>query len=244
MTTQDFFRIGADRLRVSRCRETPAKAVIHLDTSARPPQAESVAACVDRLRKLGITQLSTGALHDAASDPFLRAGFVMNERLRLLTVDLDAFEKWNGFDRPRRARGKHDELRALSIDHAAFPSTWQMDHHGLRDAIHATASHRFRILDDAQFPRRTPAGYLVCGRSGDAGYVQRLAVDPSKQRQGIATALVVDGLRWMRRHQATRAVVNTQLDNSPAKAFYEHLGFVESPHRLSILVHVAGSPPT
>ena len=42
-------------------------------------------------------------------------------------------------------------------------------------------------------------GYAVTGRSAARGYLQRLAVDPERWRQGVGAALVVDGLRWLRR---------------------------------------------
>ena len=78
-------------------------------------------------------------------------------------------------------------------------------------------------------------GYVVTGRSGDRGYVQRLAVDPTVRRAGIGAALVIDGLRWLRRRHTLSAVVNTQVANDGALALYRRLGFGLQPDGLTVL---------
>jgi ribosomal protein S18 acetylase RimI-like enzyme len=78
-------------------------------------------------------------------------------------------------------------------------------------------------------------GYAVTGRAGRRGFLQRLAVQPDHQRGGLGRALVLDGLRWLRRWRAERAVVNTQLENDAALALYENLGFRREPSGLSVL---------
>ena len=46
---------------------------------------------------------------------------------------------------------------------------------------------------------------------------------------------MVDGLRWLRRRRVTQTVVNTQLDNAPALALYQRLGFRRQAVGLSVL---------
>ncbi|MBV8235427.1 MAG: GNAT family N-acetyltransferase, partial [Acidimicrobiia bacterium] len=46
---------------------------------------------------------------------------------------------------------------------------------------------------------------------------------------------VSDALRWVRRHGAARAVVNTQLGNAGALALYTRAGFREQPGGLAVL---------
>ncbi len=77
--------------------------------------------------------------------------------------------------------------------------------------------------------------YAVTGRAGHHGYLQRLAVDPSVRREGYGRAIVLDGLRWLRRHGATQALVNTQCDNAPALALYQSCGFRELPTGLCVM---------
>ena len=78
-------------------------------------------------------------------------------------------------------------------------------------------------------------GYAVTGRAGRRGYIQRLAVHPEARRAGWARALVVDGLRWLRRWRADKVLVNTQEGNHGAAALYEALGFRRERNGLSVL---------
>jgi ribosomal protein S18 acetylase RimI-like enzyme len=47
--------------------------------------------------------------------------------------------------------------------------------------------------------------------------------------------VVLDGLRWLRRHGATQALVNTQHNNAGALALYEACGFRELPAGLCVM---------
>jgi ribosomal protein S18 acetylase RimI-like enzyme len=60
-------------------------------------------------------------------------------------------------------------------------------------------------------------------------------VRPVDEGRGIGSALVVDGLRWLRRRRASRALVNTQEANARALALYEHLGFRRQRDGLAVL---------
>ena len=77
--------------------------------------------------------------------------------------------------------------------------------------------------------------FSISGRASTWGYVQRVAVDPSARRRGLAHLLVADALGWMRRRDVERVLVNTATDNAAALALYRSLGFVERPERLTIL---------
>ena len=58
---------------------------------------------------------------------------------------------------------------------------------------------------------------------------------PDHQRAGLGGALVVDGLRWLRRWGAKEVLVNTQEGNEPAVRLYEALGFQLRPEGLAVL---------
>jgi ribosomal protein S18 acetylase RimI-like enzyme len=77
--------------------------------------------------------------------------------------------------------------------------------------------------------------YAVTGRAGPRGYLQRLAVDPPAQGVGVGAALVVDGLRWLRRWGAKEVMVNTQEGNAAAVRLYERLGFRLQADGLAVL---------
>ena len=102
----------------------------------------------------------------------------------------------------------------------------------LRDALQATPSVRFRVGDKRD---GGPASYAITGRAGRRGYLQRIAVHPDERRHGWGRALVYDALRWLRRHDARRALVNTQWENEGALALYEACAFRRLPVGLCVL---------
>jgi ribosomal protein S18 acetylase RimI-like enzyme len=89
---------------------------------------------------------------------------------------------------------------------------------------------------------RAVSGYAITGRAGPRGYLQRLAVEPAGQRGGIGTALVGDGLRWLRRWGAKEVLVNTQEGNDAAVQLYERLGFRLEAGGLAVLRRAVDRP--
>ncbi|HEX7132137.1 MAG TPA: GNAT family N-acetyltransferase [Iamia sp.] len=194
-----------------------------------PPAPGEIAALVDRSTRAGVRRLVTGALTDVEQEPFAQAGFTVHDRLHLLRHDLVDLPAVDSPVRLRRAR-RLDVEAALAVDARAFEPFWRLDRGGLDDALAATAAARFRVADDGGV-----VGYAVTGRSAARGYLQRLAVDPERWRQGVGAALVVDGLRWLRRRHVRVAVVNTQVGNDGAYALYRRMGFVPEPRGLTVL---------
>ncbi len=194
------------------------------------PSPEFLRRCLDTLAARGYTAVLTSALAPAEARSFFAVGFTEHERLRLLSHDLRHLPPPPpaGLRRGRAA----DWPGVLEVDASAFDRFWRLDRDGLDEALGATPTTRFRVATAAS---GGVVGYAVCGRAGAEGYVQRLAVRPSHRRTGLGSALVVDGLRWMRRWKVRRAVVNTQLDNDAALALYVRLGFVPEPSDLTVL---------
>jgi ribosomal protein S18 acetylase RimI-like enzyme len=223
---------GRERARTGPWRGNQSVAYLSPVADAPAPSADFVRRCLDDLSARGYRQVVTSALSPSESTGFLAAGFEITERLHLLAHDLadlpDAADE--AMRSVRRAR-LDDHPAVLALDHRSFPPFWQLDEHGLTEALQATPHHRFRVTahDDGL------TGYAVYGRAGRRGYLQRLAVDSEKRRAGLGRALVVDGLRWLRRWRAERVVVNTQLDNDAALELYERLGFRREPAGLSVL---------
>ena len=183
-----------------------------------------------RLRENGFTSVVTAAVGPSERDVLEADGFAEHERLHLLRHDLRAIP-----DRPsrevglRRAR-RGDRPAILDVDAKTFEPFWQLDLDGLLESIHATPTARVRVIGDHDV-----VGYAVTGRSGTQGYLQRLAVDPSRQGEGLGIALVADGLQWLRRRSANVCWVNTQEANAAALGLYEKLGFVPASHHLTVL---------
>jgi ribosomal protein S18 acetylase RimI-like enzyme len=181
------------------------------------------------LGERGFREVITAALGPAESRGFIEAGFDVRERLHLLAHDLHDLPALTPGGLRRGRRG--DRPGALNVDARSFDTFWRLDDEGFEEAMAATPTSRFRVLDDVDHI----VGYAVSGRAGPRGFLQRLAVDPEHQRQGWGRALAVDGLRWMKRRGVDRAMVNTQEQNDGALALYQHLGFRLQPGGLAVL---------
>ena len=237
MTGSALLRLGPDQFRVVPWRGDDRVALVSPVPGGPTLERTSVERCVEVLAGRGIHHLVTSALSWGEQASFLAAGFQVREHLHLLAHDLRALPPSPPDLRMRRAR-RAERSAVLDVDHVAFDEFWRLDDGGLSDALEATGASRFRVALDPGV-----IGYAITGRAGTRGYVQRLAVRPTRQREGVASGLVIDGLRWLRRHGVLQAVVNTQADNAAALRTYEQLGFRRQPEGLAVLARSTGRRP-
>ena len=223
---------GRERLRVGPWRGDPDTAYLNPVPGAPLPSAEFVRRCLRTLTGQGYGRVVTGALSPSEQSSFRAAGFVVTEHLHLLSHDLRSIPDAEPPDGLLRRSSRRDRDEVLALDQLAFDPFWRLDDTGLDEAIAATPHTRFRV---AGGDTEGVIGYAITGRAGRRGYLQRLAVHPDAQRQGLGTILVADALRWLRRWRAERAMVNTQLANERALALYERVGFRREPSGLSVL---------
>ena len=229
----ETLRLGGHRLRLRPWAGEAETGLLIQLTPGMPVSDASAAAAVETAVARGYLRLRTSALSHIESSPFLRAGFEPCQQLVLLTRPVQGgLPPKNGSIAIRRAR-RRDHPSVLTVDRDAFEPFWQLDQTGLHDALRATPFRHFRIARQAADTPLT--GYAISGRSGPAGYLQRLAISPSQQGQGTGAALVIDGLRWMARRGATQAWVNTPQHNTGALRLYERLGFEQVPPGLQVL---------
>ena len=163
------------------------------------------------------------------------AGFRTNVRLSVLAHDLDDVPNAPNLDpaHARLRRGSPSEVTdSLSLDRLAFPPRLALSSGAFEAARLATPAHRYRTGTD---PDGRGLGYAITGRAGRRGYLQRLAVHPDHQGLGLGAALVIDALRWCRRWQVRRVVVNTQVENIRALSLYRRIGFADVDIDLQIL---------
>ena len=224
---------GGTRLRVRPWH--PDRQVAHVTPpphSTGPLTAAEVRRCIDVLRQDGYAAAVTAGLVRAAQPPFLEAGFVPAERLHLLVHPLDELPTPTPSAAGMLRRGRRRDLDdVLAVDGAAFSGMWRLDRAGMHEALTATPAVHLRVARDGA----GVAGYAICGRAGHRGYVQRLAVHPRARCQGVGTALLLDGLRWLRRWGARDALVNTQQGNDRSLRLYQRTGFVLQPGGLRVL---------
>ena len=210
------------------CAGNPAMAQIVVLDGTAVPTPDHFRTWSALLLDHGFTHLRTGALAPRQAAQAERAGLHCVQELALLDVEAP-FRIIEAGHRTRRLRS-HELDVAAEIDLAAFGANWALDAEMLADIRQATPSHRARVVDlDGRV-----VGFLVSGRAARTGYVQRLAVDPTVHRQGIATSLLADSMRWMRRTRVRRAFVNTHVENEAALELYRRHGFVELPERLRV----------
>ncbi|MDQ3978174.1 MAG: GNAT family N-acetyltransferase [Actinomycetota bacterium] len=230
----DLLEWGRERVRVGPWRSDGHLAILSPAADGPPPSPDFLRRCLDELAAAGYQGVVTAALTPPEQAAFKAAGFWEQEQLRLLSHDLRHLPPVP--EAPLRRAHDSDRPAVLAVDASAFRPFWQLDEWGLHDALTATPVSRFRVAvgPEGMGPEGV-AGYAICGRTNRRGYVQRLAVHPASRGRGWGKALLLDGLRWMRRRGVERAVVNTQLDNDAAYALYLRVGFREEPWRLAVL---------
>lgn len=215
----------------------PEIAHVVLSDHQSSPTVSAVRSWSELLRLEGYSCVRTGALSPDAASSFERAGFHRIQSLALLQLnDPRVISRLRRLARPtvamRTLRSERSLHTAAAIDRAAFGADWDLDVLAIRDACRATPSHRIRLAVTAA---DEPAGYMITGRSGASGFVQRLAVTPEHQGQGLAHALLQDGLRWLARHRVTDILVNTHLDNVRALNLYTSWKFTRVDEELQVL---------
>jgi ribosomal protein S18 acetylase RimI-like enzyme len=208
------------------------------------PNDHDVNRWIDEAKRQRARTVRTGALFPNATAPFLESGFRVVDTLALLARPVrgqhetaaSSESSASRHDRPRdrvRLRRLRPSMLidAAEIDRRAFSTLWANDVTALGDIMTATPFHRSRSVHvDGRM-----VAFSISGRADHAGYVQRLAVDPSARRRGFAQLLLGDALRWMQRRSVNHAMVNTAVDNRAALALYEAAGFERQPGSLLIL---------
>ncbi|WP_300018298.1 GNAT family N-acetyltransferase [Pseudonocardia sp.] len=121
-----------------------------------------------------------------------------------------------------------DVLRGSGVYEAQHPD-WR---HTQREAVERAcgAEHVHVWVADVE---DTVAGFtaMQLHEPDRMGEIHMLAVDPSHQRRGVASALTSFAVRWIADRGMTTAMVETGGDpgHAPARATYERAGFTALP---------------
>ena len=223
-----ILRAGGVVARVRPWAFEPNVAHLVLYNQSRLPSPSDITAWIRELRLAGYDTIRSGALGVQAGARFERLGFEAIQSLVLLE-----HTSVGSVAAPSSASSRldvDDDLEASRIDIAAFGAGWCIDRVGIGDVRSATPRHRARsIRVEGEL-----VAYAISGRDGRNAYIQRLAVSPAHQHQGLGSVLVGDSLRWMARWRVQRALVNTHVGNDAALALYHRVGFTDLADRLHV----------
>jgi ribosomal protein S18 acetylase RimI-like enzyme len=187
----------------------------------------------------------TPAITTAEVASYVTNGFTSTATLKLLSKDVNASMRFRASEHAEHAenvqpaqpvrliRGTARHVgQCAELDRLAFTNDDAFNEHDINAAVEATERSRFRVAVDAD---KQVVGYAVTGRATRRGYLQRLAVSPTSQRQGIGAALVDDSISWCGAHGVTKMVVNTHVHNDSALRLYQRFGFTDTGLQLHML---------
>ncbi|MCP3996482.1 MAG: GNAT family N-acetyltransferase [bacterium] len=182
------------------------------------------------LLNLGASGVISPPLPQSSRRAWSQAGFAPFIDLALMRKSLDSTD--GSPDHLVVERPDTDIEDLLDIDAAAFQPFWRFNRGALEEAIGATTrSTTLTILGSTG----TPIAYAVVGFGSAIAYLQRVAVDPQWQGQGMGRSLVRVVTRKARSSGAKVLLLNTQIDNHSAIGLYEDEGFAKLPEPLSLL---------
>lgn len=192
--------------------------------------ASFLAACTERLLELGTDQVISPPLPVSARTAWKAASYLPFIDLALLRLSLDQQPK-----APSHLVVASDDTpleELLAIDAAAFDEFWTFDEFGMTEAIDATGRSSILIIRDGD---GRAAGFAIVGYGSAISYLQRVAVHPEWQGQGMGRSLIRVAARHARSAGAQVMLLNTQYDNRHAMRLYETEGFVLLPEALALL---------
>jgi ribosomal-protein-alanine N-acetyltransferase len=116
-----------------------------------------------------------------------------------------------------RRLGYSDLPHVIAIERRAFPTPWSL-------AMFVLELSKPSGVCLAAFIGDELAGYLICARYDDVWHLMNVAVDPSRRRRGVATALLAQMLERAGGGQ-DRYTLEVRTSNVGATRLYERFGF-------------------
>lgn len=186
-------------------------------------------ACVHWLMGKGVELTLSPALAADQTRIWRQAGFRDHLELNVFERDLTAAN-----DPPLHRVETYPEpdlVLLAGIDDRAFEPVWRVGRGGLADALSATPlSETLTVKEGGRI-----IGFAIVGELSSISYLQRVAVEPARTRQGLGRSLVRASMDWARRRGARSMLLNTQPDNQAAASLYRAEGFMSLGKKLSVL---------
>jgi len=189
-----------------------------------------IGACVEKLSLAGAPSVLSTPLSRSARKPWEAAGFSDYIDLALMRLGLES-----SVPAPQHLVVREDDLdldAMLDIDKVAFPAFWRFDRLAIIESTRATPKSSVFVIKDGDLGI---AGFAIVGYGHAISYLQRVAVHPNWQGNGMGRSLVRAASRSARRHGSRAILLNTQFDNTSAIGLYEAEGYVQLPESLAVL---------
>jgi ribosomal protein S18 acetylase RimI-like enzyme len=189
-----------------------------------------LADCARRMMDLGAPSVLSTPLAASARGPWEAAGFISHLDLSLMRRSLETSLPAPNHLVVRDADVDLEEL--LKVDRAAFEPFWRFDYNALQEATQATSRSSLLVINDGSDGF---TGYAVVGYGHAISYLQRVAVHPDWQGQGMGRSLIRAAARGAKRAGSKAMLLNTQSENDGATTLYESEGYVLLPESLAVL---------
>jgi ribosomal protein S18 acetylase RimI-like enzyme len=215
----------------------PTTALLTLRSGHHPEAtitSDVVKMWLETAQRGGFTRVRTNAVSPQLAGILATVGFSVKQELSLLSAPLQNVTTTSGKMAVRRVT----TAAAVRIDCAAFHGEWAIDPPALLAAKQATQFHRVRGLAPSRCRRNSSyclSGFTPSPIEPQYGYIQRLAVHPSVQREGQGRKLVLDAMHWLGSRGMQNALVNTDIANTAALSLYNSLGFTPMSYSLFVL---------
>lgn len=119
-----------------------------------------------------------------------------------------------------RLSGEDELDQVADIESASFSNPWTRDM--LARELEQSEITRIYVL---KMPDGAIAAFCACWLIVDEAHINTLAVEQSRRRQGLATALLEYVLADVTADGATQATLEVRRSNAAALALYQRLGF-------------------
>ncbi len=114
---------------------------------------------------------------------------------------------------------EQDLDRITELEEAAFNDPWP------REMLAYEIAHPHAVLLVASQGEQKPDAYAAFRHAVGEAELLRVGVDPGARRQGLARALLVEGLEQLRRLDIQVCFLEVRVNNKAAIHLYESLGF-------------------
>ena len=114
---------------------------------------------------------------------------------------------------------RRDLRQVLRIESRVFPEPWSVAVFNSELALRKGRLYR-AVWDGDEI-----AGYIGFMMVDDEAHMTTIATAPAHQRCGVATTLIIDGVRTLRGDGVRHLSLEVAANNEPAQALYRRFGF-------------------